>query len=104
MEIAEPRPRVQVIEVPRPELGDTRADMGCNEGEVLPEIAVVGAHRVRGRVLVQPEMLEKRFEVLSNQSARSLSARSEIARFLSFLLFTRWSSGGIRPKAMFDGT
>ena len=104
VEIAEPGAGAEMIEVRRFELGDAAAGVRGEEDEILREIAVVGAHGVRRRVLVQPEILEKGFEVVSNQSARSLSARSEIARFLSFLLFTRRSSGGIRPNAMFDGT
>ena len=98
------RARAEMIEVLGRQLGDAAAGVRGEEGEVLREIALVGAHGVRRRVLVQPEMFEKRFEVVSNQLAKSVSARSEIAVLRSFLLFTRCSSGGIRPKAMFDGT
>ena len=45
------------------------------EAEVLRQIALIGAHRVRGRVLVQPEVFEKGFDVLSNHACRSCEAR-----------------------------
>ena len=64
-------PHAKVIEVNGRQLRHALGDMGCQEGEVLREIALVGAHRVRRRVLVQPEMFEKRLEVVSNHFLNS---------------------------------
>src|SRR5258708_3972474 len=104
VEIADEGAGAEVVEMDGRQLGDAPAEMHGEKGQILREIALVRAHRVRGGVLVQPEMFEKRFEVVSNHAARSLSARSEIAVLRSFLLLTRCSSGGITPKAMFAAT
>src|SRR5258708_3623684 len=99
VEIANEGARAEMIEVLRRQLRHAPSDVRAKEREVLGEVALIRAHGVRRGVLVQTEMLEKRFDEVSNHSARSLSARSEIAALRSFLLFTRPSSGGITPQA-----
>ena len=70
------------------------------ETQVLEKIAFVRADRVDRRVLVQPEIFEKRVEMLSDHACRSSSARAESACLRSGFRRGPWSSGGISPNAI----
>src|SRR5437764_1315135 len=102
--IAEERARVEMIERSGGQIRNADVQPRREERKVLRKIALVGTNGVRRGVLVQAEMFEKRLEVFSNQSSRSFRARSAIARLRSFLPRGAFSSIGMRPNAIFDGT
>ena len=59
MKVAKKGADVQVIEIRCDEIGATAIEMCSDEGDELGQIALVGAHGVRRRVLIQAQMIEK---------------------------------------------
>ena len=64
VQVGEKRADLLVVDVLRREVGATPSGRRGHEGEELREVRLVGAHGVQRRVLVQPEVLEKRLDLV----------------------------------------
>ena len=112
VQVGQELPNGQEVEVRHRQVGPPAAGTAREEREELREVAVVGADRVTGGVLVEPKMLEElaerglhrldpegvdRVSPASIQRARSASARSDIASLrVSLRLILRPSGARIR--------
>src|SRR5207245_1589974 len=65
--VGKKRPDRLATEVRRTEIGARNARRGRSVDEKLREVAFVRAHRVRRRVAIKSEKLEKRFEVFGQR-------------------------------------
>ena len=117
MQLREEASQRLAIELRRMKIALREVGLRGGVPDELREIAFVGAHGVRRRVAVQPQVGEERFQVVDHpacrarpsgraaiHASRSASARADSASLRSFFPFGAAASGWMIPNVMFDGS
>ena len=92
------------VEIGWRQRGNLAVFVAGDPGEILRDVAFVGAHRVRRDVAIELEVGEKRLQMVAQvHASRSASARSAIISFFFILSRGMCSSGGMMPCVMLVG-